>query len=295
LKKLAVLICVVLILTAAGTGMTAAADQRVDVYDQQKELVKSVVFVIGIDKYFVNGDTTGVKMDAKPFIEQNRTFVPVRYLGYALGVTPDNVKWSDELSKATLTRDSNTVEMVIGSKKIITNGEAKEIDVAPLLRNWRTYLPARFVAESLGYIVDWDPKYPDVVLCYPKGTEKPDVSTVIKQIGGELPQEEPTVKQEYKDVNGYKVPLNTDLYFPPAETVDISILILLNEPLDEQYQDLHTILTSKFDNQVIDEVLNYVKQKKDRKQDLPLKKWSIDNYAIEVAGQDVNIQVLIRK
>jgi len=34
--------------------------------------------------------------------------------------------------------------------------EEKVIDVAPLIRNGRTMLPARFVAEALGAAVNWD-------------------------------------------------------------------------------------------------------------------------------------------
>jgi hypothetical protein len=30
------------------------------------------------------------------------------------------------------------------------------MDVAPLIRNGRTYLPARYVAEAFGYTLAWD-------------------------------------------------------------------------------------------------------------------------------------------
>ncbi|WP_347489212.1 hypothetical protein ABDB91_18575 [Desulfoscipio sp. XC116] len=43
----------------------AHADEQVDIYDQQKDLVKSVVFLVGNDKYFINGQTPGVKMDSQ--------------------------------------------------------------------------------------------------------------------------------------------------------------------------------------------------------------------------------------
>jgi hypothetical protein len=72
----------------------------------------------------------------------------------------------------------------------MSDGKAKAMDVSPLLRKGRTYLPARFVGEALGYQVDWDAEN-NIVLCWPKGKEKPDVSSVIEYIGGELPQEEP--------------------------------------------------------------------------------------------------------
>ncbi|MCL6478336.1 MAG: copper amine oxidase N-terminal domain-containing protein, partial [Peptococcaceae bacterium] len=70
-----------LLLVAA---IPAMADQ-VNVYENQK-LLKSVVFKIGTPYYVVNGQKPGVKMDVAPFIENDRTFVPVRFLGNALGV-----------------------------------------------------------------------------------------------------------------------------------------------------------------------------------------------------------------
>ncbi|NLG32310.1 MAG: copper amine oxidase N-terminal domain-containing protein, partial [Syntrophomonadaceae bacterium] len=44
-----------------------------------------------------------------------------------------------------------------GSTTITVNGEAQTMDVAPEIVNNRTMLPARYVAEGLGYTVGWDP------------------------------------------------------------------------------------------------------------------------------------------
>ncbi|WP_051273714.1 stalk domain-containing protein [Desulfotruncus alcoholivorax] len=159
----------------------ASADEHFNVYDDQKNLVKSVVFVVGHDQYFVNGQTPGVKMDAKPFIDSGRTFVPVRYLGNALGVDNDHIAWASP--RVTFKQPGfPVVELTVGNKEIRSNGQAKTMDTAPLLKAGRTYLPARWVAEALGYQVDWDAKN-QVVLCWPKGAEKPDVSSVIGYIG----------------------------------------------------------------------------------------------------------------
>lgn len=282
-------------------AVPAMADQ-VSVF-QNNQLVKSVVFKIGVPYYVVNGQTPGVKMDVAPFIQSDRTFVPVRFLGNALGVTNDQIAWDDPSQTATIKGATATLQMTIGKTQIISNGQAKAIDVAPVLKSDRTFLPARFVAEGLGYQVAWDDATQTVV-CWLSGQPQPDVSASVNYLNGQTqqpvnppvrPPVQPPTQQGYQDIKGYKVPVKTDLHFPPSETVDMTVLVLLYKPLDGQYQDLRTILTSKFDNQVVEEVLAYVMQKKDRKQDLPLKKWSVDNYTIEVVGQDVNIQVLIRK
>lgn len=48
------------------------------------------------------------------------------------------------------------IVLTIGKKEALVFGETKVNDVAPLIRNDRTMLPARFVAENLGADVKWD-------------------------------------------------------------------------------------------------------------------------------------------
>jgi len=44
----------------------------------------------------------------------------------------------------------------LNQKEYTADGQAREMDVAPLVREGRTYLPARFVAGAFGYEVGWD-------------------------------------------------------------------------------------------------------------------------------------------
>ena len=48
------------------------------------------------------------------------------------------------------------LKMKIGSKTVHKDGLELNMDVAPFLQDSRTYVPIRFVAEGLGYNVDWD-------------------------------------------------------------------------------------------------------------------------------------------
>lgn len=183
--KLTILLIALAVLLVAGVMPVVAQEQsQVDVYENQ-QLVKSVVFVVGENEYFVNNQLPGVKMDAVPFIEAGRTFVPIRYLSNALDVTDEHIGWESP----TVTLDQPgfpVVELAVGLKQIKSDGQVKNIDAAPLLRNGRTFLPARFVAEALGYQVDWDAQN-GIVLCWPKGTEKPDISEVVNHLDGKQP------------------------------------------------------------------------------------------------------------
>lgn len=291
-----------------------ARAEQVDVYENNK-LVKSVVFAIEMDEYFINNQKPGIKMDAKAFIENDRTYVPVRYLGYALGLAEKDINWDSGMQKATL-KGMSVLEMTIGKKEIVTDGVAMSIDVAPLLKSepaWRTYLPARYVAEGLGYEVAWDAAT-QTVICWPKGEPQPDVSAVqeyVKQVrAGEVKSVEP-VEGFNVTANGYKIPIKTELEIDPCDKIsygvelDTGVMVLkpysfqgtFEEYLDGQYKDLTSILTSKFNSQVVNEVMTYVRQKYERNQALPLKYWPVDGYTIEVASNAGNdgISVQVRR
>jgi hypothetical protein len=121
------------------------------------------VFTVGKPSYLLNEQT--YPTDTAPFIEGGRVFVPVRYLGDALGA---NVGWSPDNKTVGLTKNTPPavvfgVELVIGIKTITyqgsglpQQGDSIAMDVAPLVRNGRTYLPARYVAEAFGRTVTWD-------------------------------------------------------------------------------------------------------------------------------------------
>ena len=48
------------------------------------------------------------------------------------------------------------LRLTIGQKFAYVNGESKTLDAAPIIKNGRTMLPVRFVAENLGGTVGWD-------------------------------------------------------------------------------------------------------------------------------------------
>lgn len=119
---------------------------------------------------FREGDPKFEKtMDAKTFVANGRSYVPVRYLALALGVPESGIVWDGKTRTVTLAADGTTLKMVIGKKTLYVNGVAKGMDVVPVIVKGRTYLPARFVAEAFGYQVCWcDSREPKQVLVGPK-------------------------------------------------------------------------------------------------------------------------------
>lgn len=111
----------------------------------------TVLFNIGSTVYTAGGVTK--VMDAAPYIKEGRTYVPVRYLALALGVTEDNIKYENGV--VTLVKGDVTLKLTIGSKSLDKNGAVTTMDVAPEVVNGRTMLPARFVAEGFGALVGY--------------------------------------------------------------------------------------------------------------------------------------------
>lgn len=105
------------------------------------------VVIDGVNVGF--NDSTGY-----PFIdENNRTLVPLRAAMEALGAT---VSWDGEVSCAIVTKGATTVNCYIGETRIYRNGTPILNDAAAQIKNSRTYLPIRAVAEALDASVGWD-------------------------------------------------------------------------------------------------------------------------------------------
>jgi hypothetical protein len=116
-------------------------------------------FQIGSDVYWVDGEAK--QADAVPFIKDDRSYVPVRFLAESIGATVD---WSEAEQKVTLTFRSGPMELYIGRRALRFGGRDADIPVAPIIVGDRTYLPARFVAEAAGYTVDWIDESQSVVV-----------------------------------------------------------------------------------------------------------------------------------
>lgn len=119
-----------------------------------------ILLEIGSNQLWMNGDIART-MDVAPFIENNRTWVPIRFVSEALGA---EVGWKQETQQATVKFGETTLIITIGSNSLLVNGQAKPMDVAPFLRSNRTWVPLRFVAENLGCSVSWVQGAQEVVI-----------------------------------------------------------------------------------------------------------------------------------
>lgn len=126
---------------------------------------RTVTFQIGSEKYTVNGEEK--TMDVAPFVENGRTYVPMRFLLDALGVPSNSIEWDSKNSVVTV-KDPyyGFIAYTVGSKVIRSGFGMQDMDVVPVLRDSRVFLPAKYVASNFGYKVRWNPES-ETVICWP--------------------------------------------------------------------------------------------------------------------------------
>lgn len=145
-KQLGGVLITLLALTAMLTGTALAAESEVGISVQ------------------LNGEFI-VFDDAVPEITNDRTFLPFRAVLEAIGA---EVGYDAETSTVSAKRDGVDLSMVLGQNTaaVTQDGQTRtvEMDVAAYVKNGRTYVPVRFVAEAFGCNVGWDANSRTVII-----------------------------------------------------------------------------------------------------------------------------------
>jgi len=129
--------------------------------------------------------------------------------------------------------------------------------------------------------------YPDGTFGPERGLTRAEASTVIIRVLDknerkvpELPKP-PTNSGINVDLN--TVPITSEIradIFKPGENihdVDFSLLIRMWEPLEPQHNDIENILRARFGNaKEVSEIMNYIKEKKVRADELESKWWTVN-------------------
>ena len=88
-----------------------------------------------------------------PFVKNERTLVPIRVISENLGVKVD---WNQEKQEVSLEKEGNEIFLPLKEKYYVQNGEKVATDIAPEIKNNRTFVPLRLIAELYGKEVRWD-------------------------------------------------------------------------------------------------------------------------------------------
>jgi len=138
-------------------------------------------------KITVKVDDKIITFDVEPYIENNRTMVPIRFISEALGAQVD---WNDTYKLVTIILGDVKVEQKIGKTVAIVNNQEVKFDVPAVIKSGRTMVPVRFVSETLGANVEWEATTRTVIITTKKTETTPPVIT---------PSSKP-VNEEYKEL-----------------------------------------------------------------------------------------------
>ncbi|MEG1577609.1 MAG: stalk domain-containing protein [Oscillospiraceae bacterium] len=114
--------------------------------------------ILQIDNYAAAADGALVRIDPTnkavvPLLQEGRTYVPIRFIAEYFGA---QVHWESATRSAVIEQGGKVIKMPIDSKTFTVDGVKKTMDAAAQLREGRTMVPIRFVAEALGKAVEWD-------------------------------------------------------------------------------------------------------------------------------------------
>ncbi|TYQ14898.1 UNVERIFIED_CONTAM: copper amine oxidase-like protein [Acetivibrio alkalicellulosi] len=91
--------------------------------------------------------------DPQPYIKDGRTLVPFRRIFEELKM---DVTWDGNTRTVYARNETTIMELGIGRNVAFVNGERRTLDVPPEITDNRTFVPLRFVSESIGADVGWD-------------------------------------------------------------------------------------------------------------------------------------------
>lgn len=102
-----------------------------------------------------------------PINYNGRVLLGLRELLVSIGVPDDDacIKWNPQDKSINIFYYDKDISLSIGNKNAMVNGKSVQIDAEPVIYKNRTYIPARFIAQSLEKLVFWDGKTGSVVIC----------------------------------------------------------------------------------------------------------------------------------
>jgi len=122
--------------------------------------------VVGKPTVWING--TAMSLEAPPVIYNSRTLVPIRVLVESIG---GSIDWNTSTRTVNITLGDTNLALIIDSSVAVMNNtlipiDAADAKVVPKIVNGRTMLPLRFIAEALGFQVNWEATTQTITLMF---------------------------------------------------------------------------------------------------------------------------------
>ncbi len=162
-------------------AVTVKSEDRQEVSFGKSNEVKYTKFA---GKMKANGRE--IKFDIPPVVKSGTTLIPVRAVVESLGA---NVNWDAASNTVTITKGDKTIVFDLNNSKVYVNGTEVTLSMPAMEISNRTFVPIRFIAETLGVNINYDDKTGNVDI--DDGNEQG--STVSQSVYG---QTDDTVSQD---------------------------------------------------------------------------------------------------
>jgi phosphate transport system substrate-binding protein len=123
---------------------------------QAASAASTKTIVLTIDSTFAAVAGSSVTLDAAPFVASGRTMLPIRFVAETMGAGVSyTTKANGSVSQVSLgLPDSPTtlkaITLSLSSTIATVDGQPVTLDTTPTIRQGRTFLPIRFIAETMG-------------------------------------------------------------------------------------------------------------------------------------------------
>lgn len=124
-------------------------------FSASKEIIKKLYVdakVLEVGSVAVKNNI--IKFDTPAYIKGGRTIVPVRAIVEDLGAA---VNYDAATRTVKISKEGIDILLTIDSRTVVVGGVAQQIDATTEITNGRTYVPLRFIVETFGLQVEYDP------------------------------------------------------------------------------------------------------------------------------------------
>ncbi|WP_010252167.1 copper amine oxidase N-terminal domain-containing protein [Acetivibrio cellulolyticus] len=128
--------------------------------EDEIEVSQLTIVIDGKEKPQMDGSASSA------LVKDGRTFLPLRVLMTDLGIPDDDkhIIWNGQERSIKVIKDSTVISLQIDSKTVYINDKEDIIDAVPFIYKDTTYIPLRFVSQSLGKKVVWNEEYKMILI-----------------------------------------------------------------------------------------------------------------------------------
>lgn len=135
------------------TSTDPAGNRTIDSLSVTARLSHEVTIRIGSKEATADGES--VTLSHAPYLADGHTMIPLRFVSSSLGA---DIGYESATKTISVILGGTTVEMVIGNKTALVDGKPSQMPVAPEVLEGSSFVPLRFLCESLGMEIAVDGK-----------------------------------------------------------------------------------------------------------------------------------------